>query len=90
MRASLATGRPGDARAWYSSALGLAAQIGEKYKQARAHDGLAHAYQATGDSSQARYNWQEALTLYADLGDPEADQVRGQLTAADSRGHREP
>jgi hypothetical protein len=38
-----------------------------------------------GDPHQAHSYWQEALTRYTDLGVPEADQVRAELAAADSR-----
>jgi tetratricopeptide (TPR) repeat protein/DNA-binding XRE family transcriptional regulator len=75
----LATGRAGDARAEYDIALRLADQIGDKYQQARAYDGLARAHHAVGRSGQARSHWRKALTLYADLGTPEADQVRSRL-----------
>jgi len=52
----------------HAAALGLASQIGDQYEQARAHNGLARSYHATGDQSQARRHWQEALTRYTDLG----------------------
>jgi tetratricopeptide (TPR) repeat protein len=77
--AFLATGRSADARTQYAAALDGAAQNGEQYEQARAHNGLAHAYHAAGDLGQARRHWDEALTLYVTLGAPEADQVRAQL-----------
>jgi DNA-binding SARP family transcriptional activator/tetratricopeptide (TPR) repeat protein len=86
----LATGQPGHARTQYTTALGLAGRIGDKYQQARAHNGLGHAYYATGNIGQARSRWQEALTLYTELGAPEADQVRAQLTAADGAESGEP
>jgi hypothetical protein len=49
------------------------------WAQARAHDGLATAYQADGDLPDARSHWQEALDIYTHLGAPEADQVRARL-----------
>jgi len=42
---------------------------------------MASAGDAVGDRSQARHHWQQALGLYAQLGAPEADQVRAQLAA---------
>jgi tetratricopeptide (TPR) repeat protein len=86
----LATGRLGDARIQHTTALGLASQTGDKYQQARAHNGLAHSYDAAADPHQASDHWHEALILYADLGAPEAEQIRAWLATADSHGHREP
>jgi len=71
--------RPVQARRQFDAALKLAIQAGEKYEQARAHDGLAGAYQASGARSQARRHWREALAGYAELGAPEADEVRERL-----------
>jgi hypothetical protein len=50
--------------------------------QARAHRGLARACEALGDTLQARHHWQEALTGYAAVGAPEADDIRTQLSGA--------
>jgi len=83
----LGTGQPGRARVQHAAALGLASQTGGKYQQARAHHGLARAHQAAGDPGRARRHWQQALALYADLGAPEADQVRAELGTA---GHHDP
>jgi DNA-binding SARP family transcriptional activator/tetratricopeptide (TPR) repeat protein len=84
----IATGQPSAARAQHTAALCLASQIGDKYEQARAHNGLARACLATGKPGQARHHWQEAVTLYTNLGAPEADQIRAQLTAADNGDRR--
>jgi Tfp pilus assembly protein PilF len=54
--------------------------IGDRREQARAHHGLANSYQAIGRPDRARQHWREALSLYSDLGDPKADQVREQLS----------
>jgi hypothetical protein len=61
---------------------GRASQIDNPYEQARAHDGLGRAYHAAGDLGKAREHWQVAMTRYGELGVPEADLVRAQLTAA--------
>jgi tetratricopeptide (TPR) repeat protein/transcriptional regulator with XRE-family HTH domain len=74
-----AADQPGDARACHTAALELAGQTGDQYQQAQAHDGLGHACSATGDLDEARRQWQEALACYAELGVPEADQVRAKL-----------
>jgi DNA-binding SARP family transcriptional activator/tetratricopeptide (TPR) repeat protein/transcriptional regulator with XRE-family HTH domain len=78
----LATGRTSDARQNHAAALSLASKLGDKYEQARAHYGLARAYQALGAPGLARPHWRQALCLYADLGAPEADDIRAQLIAA--------
>ncbi|MGI8451293.1 MAG: BTAD domain-containing putative transcriptional regulator [Streptosporangiaceae bacterium] len=77
-----ASGRPECAHAEHTMAFGLASQIGNKHEQARAHNGLACAHGATGDPARARDHWQHALTLYTDLGAPEAAQVRTHLATA--------
>ena len=84
------SGLPGQALPLHHDALALACQIGDRYEQARAHDGLAHVHHATGDRSRARDHWQQALTLYTELGAPEAAQVRAQLTAAQDADRGEP
>jgi Flp pilus assembly protein TadD len=71
--------------AWiqHTTALTLATQIGDRYEQARAHNGLAHTRHAAGDLDQARHHWRHALALYTDLGVPDADDVHAHLTALD-------
>jgi tetratricopeptide (TPR) repeat protein len=78
----LATGRTAAAQARYTAALEVAGQAEDKYEQARAHEGLAATRQADGAADQAHQHWQEALTLYDELGAPEAGPVRTQLAAA--------
>jgi DNA-binding SARP family transcriptional activator/Tfp pilus assembly protein PilF len=73
----LATGRAAAARAQHATALEVADQAEDRYEQARAHEGLATTGQADGAPDQARQHWQEALTLYTELGAPEADRIRG-------------
>jgi tetratricopeptide (TPR) repeat protein len=76
----LATGRFQDARTQHTTALSLATQIADKDQQARAHNGLG----------QARQHWQQALTLYTEIGAPEAGQVSDQLAAAEGQARSEP
>ena len=85
----LATGQARQACTQHSAALSLAREIGDKYEQAQAHCGLARAYLATSERSRARRHWQQALTLFAGLGAPEADQLRAQ-PVADDDNQREP
>jgi DNA-binding SARP family transcriptional activator/Tfp pilus assembly protein PilF len=79
----LATGRPADATATFVAALELTTHD-HAYQAARAHQGLGRAYHVTGDARRALEHWQAALALYAELGAPEADEVRAQLAALDS------
>jgi DNA-binding SARP family transcriptional activator/Flp pilus assembly protein TadD len=80
------TGKADKARAHHAAALRLASEARLPREQASAHSGLARVCQADGDSLQARSHWQEALDLYTQLGAPEADQIRGQLTALSPGG----
>ena len=47
----------------------------DRYEQARALDGSAHALHATGRRAEARRRWCAALDLYTALGVPEAAGV---------------
>jgi DNA-binding SARP family transcriptional activator/Flp pilus assembly protein TadD len=80
-----ATGQSEKARAQHTAALMLAVETGDRYQQARAHTGIAHTRHAAGEHGPARLHWQHALTLYSDLGVPDADDVRAHLAAL---GHR--
>jgi tetratricopeptide (TPR) repeat protein len=82
-------GLHGPARAQHDDALAVACQIGDRYEQARAHNGIASSHHAVGDPGQARHHWQQALNLYAELGAPEADHVRAQLSTAHDDGDSE-
>jgi DNA-binding SARP family transcriptional activator/Tfp pilus assembly protein PilF len=75
----LGAGQPEDARVRLNTALVTALQIGDKYEAARAHSGLGQACRATGERDHACLHWQQALTIYEELGAPEADEVRGRL-----------
>jgi tetratricopeptide (TPR) repeat protein len=75
---------PGQAQAQHAAALNLASRSGDRYEQARALGGLARSYQAAGDLDQARDHWRRALARYTDLGLPEADDSRTELTALGS------
>jgi len=67
-------------------ALALAVKTGNRYEQARAHAGIAQAHNVLGEHAQARHQWQNALTIYANLDVPDAADVRAQLVALDSGG----
>lgn len=76
-----ALGELDQARHDHAAALHLATEIGDRYEQARAHDGLGRTYHATDENDQAGRHWRHAVTLYTNLGVPEADGVQARLTA---------
>jgi tetratricopeptide (TPR) repeat protein/DNA-binding SARP family transcriptional activator len=76
-----ATGQSEQARAQHAAALALAVETGDRYQQARAHAGLAHTRHAAGEHGLAGQHWQHALTLYTELGVPDADDDRAHLVA---------
>ena len=67
-----------------AAALAVAADIGELDQQARAHTGLGRAHEALEHRARARRHYQHALTLYTDLGVPDADQIKTHLTSLNS------
>jgi tetratricopeptide (TPR) repeat protein len=77
--AAHATGRFGEARGYFDAAAAIAAEIGLRDQEARAHAGLALAHQSLDQSEQARVHNEKALTWYADLGMPEADEIRTRM-----------
>jgi DNA-binding SARP family transcriptional activator/tetratricopeptide (TPR) repeat protein len=79
-----ASGRGADARAAHLAAVSLSGQTGDREEEARARSGLASCYDAAGDLSRAREHWEHALTIYADLGAPEAEEIRARLAAAEA------
>jgi tetratricopeptide (TPR) repeat protein len=74
-------GQPAAARAELQTALRLAAESGDTYQQASAHSDLADSHHCAGQDDQARYHWEHALSLYTQLGAPEAEQIRPRLNA---------
>jgi tetratricopeptide (TPR) repeat protein/transcriptional regulator with XRE-family HTH domain len=81
-------GQPAAARGELAIALGLAAETGNTYQQARAHHDLAESHHDAGQEAEAQYHWQRALTLYTQLGAPEADQVQSRLSPRAAAGGR--
>jgi tetratricopeptide (TPR) repeat protein/transcriptional regulator with XRE-family HTH domain len=70
------------AQAELTAALRLAAATDNTYQQAGAHRDLADGYHRAGDSEQARHHWRQALTLYTQLGAPEAAELRSHAQLA--------
>jgi tetratricopeptide (TPR) repeat protein len=77
-------GETAEARDLHRTALRLAEGVGNPYQQARAHDGMAAAWQSA-DPAQAREHWTTALALYTGLGVPERADVERRLTDLDRR-----
>jgi DNA-binding SARP family transcriptional activator len=73
-------GDPAAARAELVTALRLAIETGNTYEQASTHRDLAESHYSSDDNEQARDHWQQALTLYTQLGVPEAEQVQSRLS----------
>jgi len=78
----LETDRVGAAMDRSSAALATAVEIGDRYEQASSQAALARAREALGNPAQARWHWEAALQLYADLGAPEVDHIRERLRRA--------
>ncbi|WFE36371.1 tetratricopeptide repeat protein [Micromonospora sp. WMMD975] len=86
--AMLAAGHATDALTHHTAAHATAAEIGARDQQARAQAGLAGAHRALADRDRARAHYRHALTIYTDLGTPEADQIRTCLAALDDADAR--
>lgn len=67
-------------------ALELAEDYGDPDQQARAHAGIGDAAALAGDAPVARQHWERSLTLFTELGAPEADIVRARLASLDDSG----
>jgi tetratricopeptide (TPR) repeat protein/transcriptional regulator with XRE-family HTH domain len=77
----LRAGAARDAVTVLRQALTILERAEDRYGQARARRQLGAAFQALGDHNRARQCWEQALLVFAELGAPEADEVRADLTA---------
>ena len=77
--ALLAGGRADRAPEHHTAALELAERMGDVNELARAHHGLARTHAALGHAGTAQRHAKSAYALYAELGVPEAEQVRAQF-----------
>jgi tetratricopeptide (TPR) repeat protein len=68
-----AAGRARDALDCHRQALDIARETYDRYQEARAYDGIAHALRDT-EPKTARDHWQHALEIYTDLGASEAEE----------------
>jgi tetratricopeptide (TPR) repeat protein/transcriptional regulator with XRE-family HTH domain len=76
------TGDPSQAIACYQRSLRLHRDLADRYLTTKLLTRLGDAYQATGDSNAATSVRIEALAILDDLGHPDADQVRADLTSS--------
>jgi tetratricopeptide (TPR) repeat protein len=88
--AAHAARRPAQAFDHHRAAYAVAAQIGDRHQQGRALAGMAHAAHGAGQSESARRYYSRAVSLYSDLGAPEADLLRPTLAALASEAARMP
>ena len=75
----LDTGAFDRSRERHESALAVAKDIDDRYEEARALVGIGCVLEASGHPDLADMPWQEALTVYRQLGLPEARRVRALL-----------
>jgi hypothetical protein len=70
-------------RARYQHALTLHRALGARYNETTTLTRIGDTYQATGNLQAARDAWQQALTIFDDLHQPDADQLRAKLATLD-------
>ncbi|MDA3644612.1 tetratricopeptide repeat protein [Saccharopolyspora indica] len=78
-RVYLDTGNASKAAEIHRQAVGLRRRLGHRQGEAASLRGLGIALRQLGDAGAARKAWQQAQVLFADLGLPEADEVRADL-----------
>lgn len=59
----------------------LRRQAADRQGEAATLEHLGKAFLARGDRERAHGYWRQALAIYTELGDPEADRIRGRLDA---------
>lgn len=72
-------GRAAEAITCYKQSLAICRQVGDRHTEALNLGNLGLVVQAVQGSSAARAYWADALTIFTDLGAPEADEVRALL-----------
>ena len=65
----------------YRESAAIRREIGDLWGEARVLQFLGLTLQHSQDGDAARACWQEALTIFSRLGEPEAEEVRGYLLA---------
>lgn len=76
-------GRPDDALGCHGEALGLLGPAVGQLQFAELHEGLGDDYHDVGDSRCASEHWRQALTVYRQLGVPEADDLQARLSRSE-------
>ncbi|MEU0886165.1 tetratricopeptide repeat protein [Lentzea sp. NPDC005914] len=84
----LAAGRPAEALHHHRDSAIIAAELANHHDHARALNAIAQDHYELGDEDLARAHWGEALAIFAELGAPEADEVRRRLARLGPGGSR--
>ncbi|WP_258952087.1 tetratricopeptide repeat protein [Lentzea californiensis] len=74
-------GRLEDAAHHYRSSVEAYRSCGDRYGLSVTMVSLGDVHLALGDTGEAREAWTEAMRTFEDLGQPDADAVRAELTA---------
>jgi hypothetical protein len=75
------------ARELHQKVLTLAETLGHRHQQARAHSGMAAAWEGT-DPARAREHWTTALAIFTELGVPERAEAERRLADLGRGWHR--
>ncbi|MEV5674305.1 BTAD domain-containing putative transcriptional regulator [Streptomyces sp. NPDC052069] len=78
----IASGRPAQAAQYSELALTVLRGIGGEWRRGNVLTVLGRALSGIGQTGRAQVCWHEALTIYEELGSPEADEVRSLLAPA--------
>ncbi|GAA3481010.1 hypothetical protein GCM10018966_055410 [Streptomyces yanii] len=78
----IASGHPAQAAQFAESALTVLRGIGGEWRRGNVLTVLGRALAGIGQTGRAHVCWREALTIYEELGSPEAEEVRSLLTPA--------
>ena len=65
--------------ACYEPALSIFRELGDRIEEARTLSNLGDTHQAAGQLAAARQAWRQALAIFDDLDDADADTVRAKL-----------
>lgn len=82
-------GRPDDALMHHSEALDLLGPAVGHLQFGQLHEGLGDDYDELGDGRRASEHWRQAMTVYRQLGVPEADDLQSRLSLRDPDSARE-
>jgi tetratricopeptide (TPR) repeat protein len=71
--------RPGEAAGCYENALAVRRRAGDRQGEAESLRDFGDFLHDGGETQRARERWQQALTIFGDLGDAQAEEVRRRL-----------